>query len=201
MSVLITEWLDEVMAEVGGADVNLVEHHIREAIRRFAMESRSIVYRPTAVDVTSGTASYDVPAPDADSECAFVWKAWHNGSMIFRRTTGELSILFDNYLTKTGTPLYFTQEQDGTVILAPKPTTTVAAGLVTLASSKPTNAAASVDNRYLSEYRDIIRYGALASLMMVPNRGYSNSQQGGAYFNMFQGAIRASLNQTTMAYA
>jgi len=201
MSVLVTEWLDEVMAEIGGADTNLAEFHIREAIRLFAMESKAIIYRPAGINVVNGTASYAVTAPDADSECAYVWKAWHNGAAIYRRTTGELSILFDNYFTKTGTPQFFTMETHDVIVLVPKPIADVTAGLVVLASSNPTNSAESVDDVYLSGYRNIIRYGALASLMMVSNKPYTNMQQGGAYLNMFMGAIKASFQETSSAYA
>ena len=70
-----------------------------------------------------------------------------------------------------------------------------------LVALKPTQAAQGVDEIIFEEYKDAIKHGALAYLMLMAEKTWSNPNMSAFYQSQFDAAIQESKMRAEQGYA
>ena len=126
--------------------------------------------------------------PVANTKVERIERAWYGGKEILPKTEAELRELYANWPTEAGTPLYYLQEGLESVRLVPYPSASLVGALVMKVSLRPSVAATGIDTTIWERYIDEISCGALAKLMVMPDKPWTNVAQAGYYGGMFEAA-------------
>lgn len=157
---------------------------IREAAIEFCERTRMW----TSFDQypVSGTFAGEVRAP-AGATIHEIEQVLFNGVELVGKTPGELDMLYPNWRTggARGNPMFFAQMEPDSISLAP-----LGAGLVTAwLVLKPTQSTMSLPDFIADQHRQIIADGALARILALPGKDWTNPQLAVACANAFEGKL------------
>ncbi len=193
--------LPEVSLESPGAGDIIIERSIRWAVREFC--ERTQVLRATtspALDLVADQAEYTLP-PVTDRDIVRIVRhgvRW--GSDIYpEHVTADqldrqanlpvhlhtaddsvdlalINAVGTPWRTKTGSPaVVYYQPLPNTVRLVPIPNVSASAYLTVTYSLKPTLASSTVDDIVFSQWHETIVHGALAKLLAIPKKPWSDA--------------------------
>lgn len=194
-----SSFLPDILIEVPGASDPLVESHVREAAIEFCAKSKAYVHRVEEMDIDAALSTYewDIPSKTMVVEPIEVWL---NKTKILPRSPSELSRMYSDWTTETGTPLYYLNDysdaRDRQLVLVPQPAAAYPGGVTARLALKPSRAASAVDELIFEEFGQLIAIGAKSRLMVMPDRPWSNANSGMFYRQQFelgiaQAAMRA----------
>lgn len=173
MATNFTQWYDDVLPSVPGCSQAMALDAIRKAAIEFCERSWGWTYNPAAIDVVNGQISYAF-TPPAGAVVSKVLHVWYDDKPIHPRSPDQLDGMFPNWRTSSGTPEYYTQEDERNLLLVAVPNADLTGGLKMRVSLKPTYNAADIETRLYEEYREAIASGALSRLMMMPKKPYTD---------------------------
>ena len=154
-----------------------------QAVRRAAIEFCEAVRPWRYVDTltTTGTNPEPVGIP-AQSEIHQIEEAWFDGCKLDRVTYVDGSSYERD---GEGTPKMIYQDGPDAVVLSP---TTVGPLCISL-FLKPTITAETLPDFFLSQYAQVIAYGALARILMIPDQPFSEPQRAAVFAEAFERAM------------
>lgn len=175
----LSDFLPEVLPQVPGC----LDIFAKNAVRNAAIEfcERSGVYTklldPMTID--AGVPDYELDMPDD----TVIWKPLRvlvDGEPIEPKAPRTLDVLRPGWQAETGEVTSFhVRENRRSLRLVLTPDATVADGLVVEASLKPSKDASSFEVSFFEEYFRIIADGALAYLLALPNKPWTNTRKAG----------------------
>jgi hypothetical protein len=188
-----TEWDQDVLPEVPGADAPFVRHHVKLAAIEFCERAWVWVVDQGTFPVAAGANEYDWEPP-ANTEVARILHAWIGKAPLHPKTGGELSALYGDYMQAEGPPQFFIQDVPEKFILVPKPTASSADGVTAKIAVKPTRAATGLDTVIFNRWHRIITAGALASLLGMGRKPWTDIPRSQLMADRFeQGIAKAKL--------
>lgn len=183
-----TDLLPDVLPHLAGDPSDPVtEAAIKRAAIDFCADSWIWQVLPDPMAVTSGQASYTF-APPAMADISAVLSAELAGVPLAARTVGWLNTNSPRWRTDAETPKFFTQLESATIILAPLPDITVASGLTATIALQPAHDATGLPAWIVGQYRYDIANGAIARLMLMADKPWTDLRNGGARLQEFQQA-------------
>lgn len=166
-----SNFYDLVMPGLPGCPFVMVDNALRQSAMVFCEQSLAWRFNHPDIPVIAGTAEYAF-LPPADAAVHCVTHAVLNGEEI-ETHTGESGIAIWNWRNQSGTPLYVLGGATA-VTLVPIPDT---AGILTMVVAlKPSASSTGIDDTLFNEFRESIIHGALAQLMLSPEKPYTNAQ-------------------------
>lgn len=167
-------WSPDLLPHLPECPIPVIERALLRAAQDFMSTSRvwKIVLMPIAVPI--GTTTITVPM-DNDKDLIRVEEAWLDGQKLNLVTPDELDGDYnDDWSLHTGTPIDLVQFVPGIVALHPKPLAVATTGLKLKVSARPSESAVGITDEIAAKYRNALECGALAKLMMMPNKPWTN---------------------------
>jgi len=141
---------------------------------------------------------YDL-SPPVDNNIAQLLMLKVNKRELEPKTQDDLEEIYQEWRDQEGQPSYFFLKNTNTAILVPKPIGVYPVRI--LVALKPTQAAQGVDESIFEEYKDAIKHGALAYLMLMAEKTWSNPNMSAFYQSQFDAAIQESKMRAEQGYA
>lgn len=184
-----TAWYDDVIPQAPGCPLAIALNAIREAAIDFC--KGSLVWRylaATAIDAVAaqqryaiGTAATAGTLP-ADTAAAHLFQVNYNGAALIAATPAQFRGLSDTWFSDQGDPQYFTLFAEGEIALWQIPSAgLVGAIVIPELALAPSQAATGLDSAIYERYRKAIAKGALAKLLLMPEKPWSSPNLGEKY--------------------
>lgn len=164
------------------------ENVIKRAAIEFCQESWVWKHISDAQDVTVSEATYDIDVPNG-AAVTTVMSVVLNDTPLEAKEVGWLNINLPAWHTTEAAPNYYTQTEPGQIILAPIPGETSAAALVITVALQPTQTATGFPEWIFNKFPYAITDGALAKLMLVPGKPWTDLTGGVDRRARFEAAI------------
>lgn len=187
----LTAWHDLVVPEIRGVTPEASLYEIRRIAIEFCEQSQAIDTQLAAINVVASQSTYTL-TPPADTMIVDVHRVEYNGKVLTPSSQADLDRAFDKWRTETGVPKYWYLETRTTLRLAKTPADTLTAGLVVTVATKPTDTAATVDDRLWTDHAESIKIGTLGRLLMMDGKPWSNPQKAALYQSQFVSRINAA---------
>ena len=196
-----TGWFDYVIPDIPGITNTLAEQAIRNAVIDFCR--RTLLYRKTlaAISIVGGTATYTV-TPDANTLVSDFLTVLVNGKPIDPQTEAWLDQEVLNWrTTATGPAKAYISPANNQITLVPKPSESIASGLVVAVAQRPTRASTECPDWLMEDYAEEIAHGAKARLFAMKRKPWSDPGLSKYHMGEFNaaigiGAVRASQART-----
>jgi len=193
-----TEWLPYVQVNVPDCPRALIVEAIRQKVIEFCQKSLFLRQELDGFYTVADDNEYDL-SPPVDNNIAQLLMLKVNKRELEPKTQSDLEEIYQDWRDQEGEPSYFFLKNTYTAILVPKPIGVYPVRI--LVALKPTQAAQSVDESIFEEYKDAIKHGALAYLMMMPEKSWSNPNMSAFYQSQFDAAIQESKTRAEQGYA
>ena len=188
-NIKYSELLDEVLPYLAADPSDPVtENAIKRTVIEFCAASWIWKHMPDAIDVVAGESTYDLE-PAAGTDIATVVSAELDGIPLENRALTWLNKEVPRWRTEASRPKYFTQVDTEQVILAALPDSNITGGLTTTLALQPSQSATSFPKWIFNQYLYVLAEGALAKLMMMPNKPWTDIQNGADRRTKFEAGI------------
>jgi hypothetical protein len=184
-----SELLDDVLPNLAADPSDPVtEYAIKRAVIDFCAGSWIWKHLPDAIDVSAGESTYDLePLPGTD--ITVVMDGECNGVPITNKGLDWLNREIPGWRSTRNTPKYFTQVDTEQVILAPVPDATISAGLTLTLALQPSQNSTGFPKWIANQYLYALADGAIARLMLMPNKPWTDLANGQDRRSKFEAAI------------
>lgn len=200
MPVALTSWYDDVLPHVPGCVEPVALHAIRLAAIDFCERTWVINDDHSPIDIVADQASYNYVPPTGKLVHKRL-EVWYAGNAIIDRAPDQLKLIYGaNWQTQAGLPLYHTATGPRAIRLVPIPTEALTGGLTLRVAYKPTQAATTVDDILLEDYREPIANGARMRLMLQAKKPYTNQKQAGIEKEFFDAAVAMVRHQVQRGF-
>ena len=193
-----TQWLPYVQVNVPDCPKALIVEAIRQKVIEFCQRSLFLRQELDGFYTVADDNEYDL-SPPVDNNIAQLLMLKVNKRELQPKTQDDLEEIYQEWRDQSGEPSYFFLKNTYTAILVPKPMGVYPVRI--LVALKPTQAAQGVDESIFEEYKDAIKYGALAYLMLMAEKTWSNPNMSAFYQSQFDAAIQESKMRAEQGYA
>ncbi len=171
--MLAVDWrkfLPLVRMSAAQCPVSAMLAKLREAAREFCSRARVWVIVSEATDILAGESVYGLRGPTGADVCG-VLSVRHKGRKLKAMTPEQWSALPE---AADANPTCFTVTEPGLVHLYPRPTENQPGVLFIEAVVQPSLSSAQAPEFLLSKHGAVIAQGALARLMLIPDRPWTD---------------------------
>ena len=193
-----TQWLPYVQVNVPDCPKALIVEAIRQKVIEFCQRSLFLRQELDSFYTVADDNEYDL-SPPVDNNIAQLLMLKVNKRELQPKTQDDLEEIYQEWRDQSGEPSYFFLKNTNTAILVPKPIGVYPVRI--LVALKPTQAAQGVDESIFEEYKDAIKHGALAYLMLMAEKTWSNPNMSAFYQSQFDAAIQESKMRAEKGYA
>lgn len=193
-----TQWLPYVQVNVPDCPKALIVEAIRQKVIEFCQKSLFLRQELDGFYTVADDNEYDL-SPPVDNNIAQLLMLKVNKRELEPKTQDDLEEIYQEWRDQEGQPSYFFLKNTNTAILVPKPIGVYPVRI--LVALKPTQAAQGVDEIIFEEYKDAIKHGALAYLMLMAEKTWSNPNMSAFYQSQFDAAIQESKIRSEQGYA
>lgn len=181
--------LDEVLPYLAADPSNPVtENAIKRSVIEFCAGSWIWRYIPDPIDVVAGQARYTLEPPSG-TDVSVVIDVQHNTTPLPARSTSWLDAEIPGWRTIRKTPKYHTQTDTEEIILAAVPEVNLPAGLTMTLALQPSQRSKDFPGWIGNQYIYDLANGAVSRLMLMPNRPWTDLQNGADRRARFDAAI------------
>jgi hypothetical protein len=192
-NVTYTTLFSEVIPHVPGCPVDIATNAIRAAAIDLCDRSGIIEYDAPLITPADQQATY-VPTLPNGTIIAQINKAWYDGLELEPKDSDFLTKMYGDWQSiNAGTPRWITMTPADltTVRLVPAPSNPAAGVIFRLRLTlKPSRASVDFDPNVAETYTETIAHGALARLMAVPGKPYSNERLAAYHAGLFNDGVR-----------
>jgi hypothetical protein len=199
VSTALSAFLPFVLPHALGCPDFAAKQEILRAAIKFCEQTRAWKAVMDPVDIVAETATYAIPTPTG-AQCVIVEEVYYDGIEITPKTPDQLKEHYPNWLTKTGTPQFYTQLDPDNLTLSPIPEDALADGLVVRGTFAPARTATVVPDLLFNQYVDAIADGAIAELCATPGKPWTNPETAAYRAGLFQRAIDSTKAQVAKAF-
>jgi len=193
-----TQWLPYVQVNVPDCPKALIVEAIRQKVIEFCQKSLFLRQELDGFYTVADDNEYDL-SPPVDNNIAQLLMLKVNKRELEPKTQDDMEEIYQEWRDQSGEPQYFFLKNTNTAILVPKPISIYPVRI--LVALKPTQAAQGVDESIFEEYKDAIKHGALAYLMLMAEKTWSNPNMSAFYQSQFDAAIQESKMRAEQGYA
>ena len=193
-----SQWLPYVQVNVPDCPKALIVEAIRQKVIEFCQKSLFLRQELDGFYTVADDNEYDL-SPPIDNNIAQLLMLKVNKRELEPKTQDDMEEIYQEWRDQSGEPQYFFLKNTYTAILVPKPISIYPVRI--LVALKPTQAAQGVDEIIFEEYKDAIKHGALAYLMLMAEKTWSNPNMSAFYQSQFDAAIQESKMRAEQGYA
>ena len=193
-----SQWLPYVQVNVPDCPRALIIEAVRQKAIEFCQKSLFLRQDLDGFYTVANDKEYDIPTP-VDTTIAQLLMLKVNKRELEPKTQDDLEEIYQEWRDQSGEPSYFFLKNTNTAILVPKPMGVYPVRI--LVALKPTQAAQGVDESIFEEYKDAIKHGALAYLMLMAEKTWSNPNMSAFYQSQFDAEIQESKMRAEQGYA
>lgn len=188
-NIKYSELLDEVLPYLAADPSDPVtENAIKRSVIEFCAGSWIWKHLPDSVGVVAGENAYDLePLPGTD--VTTVLAAELDGVPLAPKDIPWLNREIPRWRTVAARSKYFTQVDTEQVILAALPDANITAGLTLTLALQPSRSAVSFPKWIFNQYLYVLAEGAISKLMMMPNKPWTDIQNGADRRSKFEAGI------------
>lgn len=174
----LTGFLNYVLPQVPGCLNAMALQSIFESYEEFCRRSLVYTLTPSAIDIVAATKDYTI-TPDAGTVVSDVLKVFVSGKEVVPRTEEWLDAnVTDWRTTATGPARGYIVPAANTVRLVPIPSSAIDDGLVVKVALRPLETATTCPDVIFNDWRQAIVDGALARLLMMQKKPWTNPRLG-----------------------
>lgn len=182
-------FFNDVLPHVPGCTEPVAQNEILNAAIEFCDRSWGWTGFHDTLSVTATVGDVEFEPPDG-RKVVIVLEGWFSGCHLPYRAPGDLEREFGgDWTTKTGTPCVCTQLNTAEVRLVPIPVAGAPNSLRMRVAWKPTSDATGIGAEFFEEHRVHIAAGALAKLLTMQKKPWTNKDDGGLKLAEFESAI------------
>lgn len=186
-------WLPDLMPQLPGCPIPLVEHKLRRVCQEFFSRTRAWQVVQDPLPVMSGIADVELAPDDARQGLVRVERAWLDGQRLTVTSAAELDNAYaDDWLMHAGTPDRLVQITPGAAILYPAPVADALQGLKLRLSVMPSETATGIADDLFIAYKAPLASGALSHLMLQEDQPWSSPNLGAYHAGVFESAVNAT---------
>ena len=193
-----TQWLPYVQVNVPDCPKALIVEAIRQKVIEFCQRSLFLRQELDGFYTVADDNEYDL-SPPVDNNIAQLLMLKVNKRELEPKTQDDMEEIYQEWRDQSGEPQYFFLKNTYTAILVPKPMGVYPVRL--LVALKPTQAAQGVDEIIFEEYKDAIKHGALAYLMLMAEKTWSNPNMSAFYQSEFDTSVIEAKLRAEKGYA
>lgn len=185
----------DVLPELPGAPLPLVDHWLRNAAIEFCERSKALVQTLAPVNSVASQMAYGLPMPTSGSPAVALYELVQivsvrfNGEKLTPKAPLFLETKYDDWESEVGDPEHYTQADTENVLLVPAPADAAVGAIEVRAALKPTHDATGVSDWLYSQYRQALCAGAKAKLMAMENQPWARPDLVSLNQGMFEEAI------------
>jgi hypothetical protein len=193
---LWASWLPDLLPQLPGCPIPIVEHELRRAAQMFFDKTRAWNVTLAALPVIAAQDTVTVAPTSVEQELVRIGQAWYDDAPLSGLTGDEMSEQFgDNWQDHTGVPKAFVEETPGVLRLYPVPVDAATVGLVARIAVKPSEASTGIPDELAVKHRTALTDGALGKLMLYVDKPWSNADFGVKHSADFMTAINSATVQ------
>ena len=193
-----SQWLPYVQVNVPDCPKALIVEAIRQKVIEFCQRSLFLRQELDGFYTVADDNEYDL-SPPVDNNIAQLLMLKVNKRELEPKTQDDLEEIYQEWRDQSGEPKYFFLKNTYTAILVPKPMGVYPVRI--LVALKPTQAAQGVDESIFEEYKDAIKHGALAYLMLMAEKTWSNPNMSAFYQSEFDTSVIEAKLRAEKGYA
>lgn len=194
-----SELLNDVLPSLSADPSDPVtEYAIKRACIEFCAGSWIWQYLPDPIDVEAGEAYYDLE-PETGADVSAVMDVAHNAVPLDAKSVAWLDAQLPGWRTNPSVPKYYTQVDSEQIILAAVPDANITGGLTMTLALEPSQSAVGLPKWIFNQYIYTLAEGAIAKLMMMPNKPWTDLQNGAMHESNFRAAIANARALSTAA--
>lgn len=178
----------DVLPELPGAPLPMVDHWLRNATIEFCERTKTYVADLDLINAVANQMSYPLVLP-ANTELVDVVSAWFNGDEITPKSPGYLKDKYGDWTAETGTPEHFTHQATDAIMLVPAPADAATDALKIKASIRPAMAATGIEDWFYSQYRLALVAGCKAKMMAMKDVAWADPDRVALNLGYFESAI------------
>lgn len=195
------ELVDDVLpALTADPSQPLVLHAIKRAVIEFCAGSWVWRVFPDPATMVVGQAEYDLDLP-AGTDCTTLFDVLVDTVPLKNRTTTWLDRTIPGWRTTPADPKYFTQLDTDRLLLAPVPDRTLEDAITMTLVLQPSQTATGFPRWIASQFFYGIADGAIARLLLMPNRPWSDPLQGAERLANFNATVAGARHTGAAALA
>lgn len=184
-----TDFLDDVLPHLAADPSEPVTlAAIKRAAIEFCRESWIWHYLPDPQNVRAGVADYDLEPPSGADIAAVIDVQLANVPLT-PKALEWLNVNFPGWRVTPAAVKHYTQLDTDQVILAPLPADNISQGLAMTVALQPSQGATGLPKWIANQYLYAIAEGAIARLMLMPGKPWTDQNTGSAYRARFEAAI------------
>lgn len=188
-NIKYSELLDEVLPQLAADPSDPVtENAIKRAVIEFCAASWIWKYLPDPLDIVAGEATIDLE-PQPATDIAAVMAAELEGVPLDHKSLDWLNAELPRWRSERDRPRYFTQVDTEQLILARVPDVSIAAGLTLTLALQPSHNATGFPKWIFNQHVYALADGALAKLMLMPAKPWTDVVSGQDRRAKFDAAI------------
>lgn len=188
-NIQYSDLIDEVLPQLAADPSDPVtEQAIKRAVIEFCRESWIWQFFPDAQNVRSGTAEYDIEPPSG-ADVVTVVDVEYNRVPLTPKSVAWLNKEIPGWRTTGAAVKHYTQIDTEQVILAPLPAENITNGLVMTVALQPSQKATGFPSWIAAQYIYQIAEGAMAKLMLMPNKPWTDMATGQDHRTRFEQAF------------
>lgn len=173
----LTGYYDLLLPELPGCLTSLVNLHLREIAREFCTSTSVWKQAFDAINLVAGQPTYDLDAPEANSEVVRVTRMTVNSVLLWDdtdlRQPGHLAT--EPKYVRNKPPFTLTPDLAQLTLMTDEvPTASTTGGLVLTGCMRPTITATSLPDFLRNQYSEALRHGTLARLMAMGKKPWTN---------------------------
>jgi len=175
-----------VSPEVGNCPDVMVEFNARNTLIDFCRFTRIWQEELTAIDSVANVPAYS-PAPPTDSEFVRFERISYLTTQLIPKTQDQLDAIYPNgWALLTGTPVYYTATNTGTLTLVPAPAATTVGAITIRASLMPSQIGTTFPDLIFKRYSVQIAAGIKSAILGMVGVPWSNPQAAAILFDDYQ---------------
>jgi hypothetical protein len=191
----LSEWLDEVMPAIAGAEVGFVQRHILYGAIDFCKMSLAWNEDAAPINIVVDTAAYNLVSPITNTEIVEVMELYVDSEIVTPSTWREITDNYADAKTLTGSAIHYVQNYAEKLTLFKIPNAAITGGLTYKVAIKPTRIATVINDSIGSRYYDAIADAAKARLFEIPSKPWSDGQASLFYKSKFEAAAQAARDE------
>lgn len=176
----------------------VTERAIRRAAIEFCAGSWVWQHLMDPIDLVAGEATYDLEAPTG-ADVSAVMHVECNGQPLENKSLEWLNREYPSWRLDRETPRWFTQVIPDQVILAKVPDVSVTGGLYMTLAIEPAQTSTSFPKWIANQFLYALVDGALSTLMLMPEKPWTDLKNGAARLDNFNAAINNARASGTAA--
>lgn len=171
-----SDLLGEVLPYLAGEPSDPVtQGAIRRAVIDFCTRTRLWKHMPSPIDVAAGMSAYDITAP-ADAAIVAALDVCFDGVPLVPTSFANLNATKPGWFNDPGPPRQYTQIEPSRILLASVPTGNLVDGLVVTVALAPSVTSTGAPDWLMTQYRYALAEGAIAHLMLMPGKPWTDIQ-------------------------